>query len=73
MPAKLTKLQLQHGRLLDARTPQHLHADGHVFARVGGQEGEEVAGGFAGAGVEGGEGRGDGGEVFGEHCYSHGT
>jgi len=46
---------------------EELDVDCHGGARIGRQHGEEVARGLAGFGVEGREGRGYGGEVFGEH------
>lgn len=63
----LTEFQRQRRGLFRLCFRQHLDVDGYGGAGVGWEEGEKVPSGFAGAGVEGGEGCFDGGEVFGEH------
>lgn len=63
-----TELERQSSGQRFLRLAEHLDVDCHGGARIGRQHGEEVARRLAGFGVEGREGRGDGGEVFGEHC-----
>lgn len=46
---------------------EQLDVDSHGRAGIGRQQGKEVARRLAGFRVEGREGRGDRGEVFGEH------
>lgn len=63
----LTEFQRQCSGLGRLCLREHLDADGHCGTRIGREEGQEVAGGLAGAGVEGREGGCYGGYVFGDH------
>ena len=50
---KRTEFQGQSRRQNLLRLTEHFHVDRHGFVRGGRQQSEEVAGGFAGFGVEG--------------------
>ena len=62
-----TEFKSQCGGDIDLCPPAHLDVDGHPGARIGRQQGEEVAGSLPRSRIERREGRRDGGDVFGQH------